>query len=128
LVIFDPLVTDGGILDYSWKDYLSRSEQQALRAAVEAYENLIKDGRALTAGRVRKRDELLQTMRDITDYGDLQSVVQHSRHMLGIRPVTAKASRRSSYKPGRRRPNWDFDATHVESIVPTPTETDRRRH
>ncbi len=95
---------------------------------MEAYENLTKDGRALTAGQGRKRDALLQTMRDITGYGDLQSVVQHSRHMLGIRPLTAKGSERGSYKPGRRRPNWDFDATHVESVVPTPTETDRRRH
>jgi hypothetical protein len=112
---------------------LSRQDRATLRAVVEAYERLTQNARALTAGQIRQRDELLRTIRGITGYTGRKSGIKLARQMIdGIDPARAQP-RKARYAPnpdGKRPPdsNWDFDATHVDSIVSVAIESSRRRH
>jgi len=112
---------------------LSKQERATLRAAVEEYERLTQDARALTAGEMRRRDELLRTIRGITGYTGRKSGIKLARQMIdGIDPARGQ-SRKARYTPdpaGKRRPgsNWDFNATHVETVISVAIESNRHRH
>ena len=111
---------------------MREDDQVALRSAVEAYDQLVRDGRALTGHGVRRRSELLATMRRLTGADSDKSALKRARKLL-LGNLKSHRSRRQRAKgvsdlvPNQAAPKA-FDAVRVTQIVPTAVESNRGKH
>jgi hypothetical protein len=112
---------------------VTKNRHVRLKAALEAYEQLTREGRVLTATQARQRAERLQTLRILTNQPDSRRAIKRARVMInGVDPKTQKSRKiryigAASLAPRRARPNT-FDATRVEQVISTAVEGSRRRH
>jgi hypothetical protein len=107
-------------------------DRAALRSAVEAYDQLVRDGRALTDHAVRRRSELLATMRQLTGADSDKSGLKRARKLLlgysKSRPSRQQRAKGMSDLVPKRATPKAFDAVRITQIVPTAVESSRDRH
>ena len=112
---------------------MNATDKAALRTAVETYERLTANGRALTAGQAAQRAELLRTMRTLTGYTGAKSGLKQARQLLSDIDPTKSRPRRVRYRgasaaaPAAAHPR-PFDAPRVQSVVSSAVESSKRRH
>lgn len=108
---------------------MRKDDRAALRRAVDAYDQLVSDGRALTSHGIQCRSEVLGTMRQLTGANSDKSALKRARKVLlgGFKSRQPRAKGLSDIVPRRATPNA-FDAIRVTQVVPTAVETNRGKH